>query len=305
MKTLLFFSLLSLSLTALADCEHNREAFLQNAEALYSEYKTIDSDHAMEEQKKAFWMEGSGANKDKAIFIAHGYMGSPREMLHAVDLYKKNGYAIIGFLIPGHGANHKIANHFKNYRWISEMKKQLEWATSCFSEVKAVGFSTGGLLLHHYLLTNPAPASLKSMHYIAPYFVQRFNPPLEKILGSLVNGISVDTAYFLSRFRDLKVMTIDRQYYNQTLPVGAGLQVKELGLLVYGMKAENRLTVPVQLFLSEGDWTVDNEATKLVMNRDNEKVELVWYKGSEPHHMMVPSVSNVAGDVQRVMFEFK
>lgn len=287
-----------------SECKASRDAFLESYEALYKEYSAIDPDHKMTEIKKAFWIDGD-PKINKAIFVAHGYMGTPAEMLNAVMPYKQKGYSIVGFLIPGHGASYKIANSFKNTVWIEQMKKSLDLVTRCFNHVQAVGFSTGGLLLHHYLLTNPQPISLKKLHLISPYYIQRFSAPFERFLGKIVNGTSVDTAYFISRFRDLKVMTIDREFYNQELPVDAGLQVKELGLKVnQEMKAEKKLAIPVQLFLSEGDWTVHTDSTKEVINRDFEHVSLVWYKGNEPHHLMCPSVSGVASEIQRLIYSF-
>jgi esterase/lipase len=87
--------------------------------------------------------------------------------------------------------------------------------------------------------------------------------------------------------------------------VDSGLQVQELGQIVFEMNNNTQIKIPVQVFLSEGDWTVDTDVTKQVMNRDYEEVQLVWYKGSEPHHLMVPSVSKVAGEVQRLIFSFE
>lgn len=284
-------------------CLRNKEQFLKQAEALYAEYKTIDPQIIISEKKKAFWLDGD-PKINKVVFLAHGYMGTPAEMLYAVEPLKKAGWSIVGFLLPGHGSTYEIANSYKNTRWIEAMKSQLELVMGCFSEVRAVGFSTGGLLLHHYILNNPSPAPLKSLHLISPYFLQRFGGSFDRILGPLFNGISVDTAYFLSRFRDLKVMTIDKENYNQNIPVDAGLQVKDLGLMVYHAKPVKKSRIPVQLFLSEGDWTVDTEATRTVINRDYENVQLVWYKGEEPHHLMCPSVSSVAPELQRLIQSF-
>lgn len=311
MKSVLsFIFALLLSVTTLSVsfgkdlCETNRNLFLDNYDKLYKEYEEIDPKYKIEDHKKAFWITGL-QNPEKAIFIAHGYMGTPQEMMYAIEPFKKDGWSIVSFLIPGHGANHTISNSFKNSRWTAEMKKQLDLVTGCFKEVRAVGFSTGGLLLHHYLLTNPTPNNLKNVHYVSPYFIQRFGAPFEQTIGSWVNGSSVSTLYFFSRFRDLKVMTIDTQNYNQTFPFDTALQIKELGRKVFNeMHAENKLTIPVQLFLSEGDWTVDTDSTKEVMNRDYENVKLVWYKGSEPHHLMCPSVSTIAPDLQTLIHNF-
>jgi carboxylesterase len=278
-----------------------RDKFFKLNNALIEEYNSLDPNQTVTAEKKAFWIEGD-PNISKALFLAHGYMGSPGEMMYLAEPFIKAGWTVIGFLIPGHGSTYEISNQFKNERWIREIKIQLELATSCFEEVRAVGFSTGGLLLHHYALTETLPTSLKSFHLVSPYFIQRFGTFFDRMLGFFVNGMSVDTAYFLSHFRDLKVMTMDRFNYHQKLPMGTAFQVKDLGIKVFNMQAKNKIKIPIQLFLSEGDWTVDTDSTKLVINRDYENVELVWYKGSEPHHLMVPSVSTVANEVRQLIF---
>lgn len=304
-KTFLTFItviLLSNSLHAAIDCRKvNREKFMKINDGLYEEYNQIDANQVVTSEKKAVWIEGE-TNVNKALFLAHGYMGSPGEMMYLAEPFIKEGWTVIGFLIPGHGSTYEISNRYKNDRWISEMKTQLELATSCFEEVRVVGFSTGGLLLHHYLLTESIPKSLKSIHLVSPYFIQRFGTFFDRMLGFFVNGMSVDTAYFLSHFRDLKVMTIDRLNYHQQLPMDTAFQVRDLGIRVSKMQVTNKIKIPVQLFLSEGDWTVDTDSTKLVINRNYENVELIWYKGSEPHHLMVPSVSTVAGQVRQMIF---
>ncbi len=300
--TLSLLLFISAPLHAKVECRKtNREAFLKNNDSLYKEYSKIDKDQVVTAVKKAVWIEGD-PKINKALFIAHGYMGSPAEMMYLAEPFMKKGWTVVGFLLPGHGSSYKVANEYKYTRWIKEMKTDLNLVTDCFDEVHAIGFSTGGLLLHHYALTEPAPASLKGLHLVSPFFVQRFGGFFDKILGFFVNGVSVETAYFVSRFKDLKVMTIDTSYYHSNIPIASGLQVKELGLKVYDMKAQPLIKIPVQLFLSEGDWTVDTDATKEVINRDYENVKLVWYKGDEPHHLMAPSVSGVAQEIQRLIY---
>ncbi len=300
--TLIFLLTFIAPLQAAVDCRKTaQENFLKMNEDLYKEYAKIDKDQMVTANKKAVWIDGD-AKVNKVLFLAHGYMGTPAEMMFLAKPFLKEGWTIVGFLLPGHGSSYKVANEYKYTRWIKDLSTQLTMLTDCFSEVRAVGFSTGGLLLHRYVLTEKIPASLKSLHLISPYFIQRFGGFFDKILGYFVNGISVETAYFVSRFKDLKVMTIEPENYHENIPIDSGLQVKELGLKVYEMKAQPMQKIPVQLFLSEGDWTVDTKSTKEVINRNHQNVQLVWYKGDEPHHLMAPAVSKVAADIQRLIY---
>lgn len=279
-----------------------RQEFLNINDALYTEYRDIDSQSNMATNKKAFWIEGN-PKVNKALFLAHGYMGSPGEMKFLADPFIKAGWSVIGFLLPGHGSTYLVANEYKHLRWTNSIKTQLDLVTKCFKEVRAVGFSTGGLLLTQYALNEKKASSLKSLHLISPYYIQRFGGFFDSIIGHFVNGLSVDTAYFLSRFKDLKVMTIDSQFYHQNLPIDAGLQVKELGI-IESKKEYAAKKIPVQLFISEGDWTVDIQATKDFIIKNFEEVEITYYKGEEPHHLMSPSVSTKAKEIQQKIFNF-
>lgn len=288
--------------------KNNRAEFLAIYESLYAEYNAIENEK-MAEAKKAFWIEGD-PTISKALFLAHGYMGSPNEMKYIAAPFIEAGYSVIGFLIPGHGASSKVANAFTKERWRSEMKRQFELVLESFTHVQAVGFSTGGLLLQDYIIHQPLPPSLKSLHLISPYFIQRigsFLNPVDGIIQKFFNNISLDLAFAVSRFPDLAVMRIDRESYNQNIPVQVAREIKELGLEIYNLKAaDKKIHLPTQLFLTENDWTVKTEASKQVISRhiENDLIELIWYPGQEPHHLMAPSVSKVAENIQKRLFNF-
>lgn len=291
--------------------EKCREQFIKINQELYEEYQSLEKDFIMSEVTKARWIEGD-RDLNKALFLAHGYMGSPNEMLFLAEPFIKAGWTVVAFLIPGHGASSTIANAFDKTRWRHEMQRQFNLVLESFDEVRAVGFSTGALLLHDFLLrqspSTPLPSSLKSLHLISPYFVQRVGKNLsclDPILEKLINNISVNLAYGLSRFPDLLVMTLDRPSYNQRIPLSTAREIKELGLQVYKQeKAATKLKLPTQLFLSQNDWTVKIQASKTVVYRDIEadKIEVIYYPGKDPHHLMAPAVSTVAKNIQQRLF---
>jgi esterase/lipase len=286
--------------------ETNRELFLKRYNELYLEYSSIDHTQTVTPEKRAFWIEGK-PGVTKALFLAHGYMGSPSEMLHLAKPFIQQGWSIIGFLIPGHGSTSKVANAYSSERWQLEMAEQLKLISESFDEFHAAGFSTGGLLLHDFLRKNKAPENLKSVHLISPFFKQRLKLIFDRLIEKLLNNVSIDIVYFLTRFRDLKVMTINRQFYNQCIPVTTAREIKKLGDTIYKSAPPKKIDIPVQLFLTKGDWTVKQSATKKVIERDvasEEKLVQVWYNESDPHHLMSPAVSKVADDVQQKISSF-
>lgn len=286
--------------------ETNRDLFLKRYNELYLEYSAIDHTQIVTPEKRAFWIEGKpGVNK--ALFIAHGYMGTPSEMLHLAKPFIQKGWSVIGFLIPGHGSTSKVANAFTSDRWTVEMAEQMKLVSESFEEFHAAGFSTGGLLLHDYMRKNKAPANLKSLHLISPFFKQRLVTFCDGIIEKLLNNVSIDIVYFFTRFRDLKVMTINRQFYNQCIPVTTAREIKKLGKSVFEESSLEKIQIPVQLFLTKGDWTVKQAASKKVLERDVQNVNdlhQVWYNARDPHHLMSPAVSLVADDVQQKVSRF-
>lgn len=281
---------------------NKRDSYLKKYQELYAEYSAIDHTQTVTPEKRAFWIEGN-PEVNKALFLAHGYMGTPSEMLHLAKPFIQKGWTIVGFLIPGHGSTSKVANAFKRQRWQKEIAEQLSLVTDSFEEVHAAGFSTGGLLLHDFLRRHPKPESLKSLHLISPFFKQRFVTFFDGLIEKLLNNISIDPVYFFTRFRDLKVMTINRKLYNQCIPITSAREIKQLGLDVYHAP-ETKIDVPVQLFLTKGDWTVKPSASRKVLERDAKILTHIWYNGSDPHHLMSPAVSLVADDVQQKISRF-
>ena len=148
MKKILAVFLFSISFSAFSayasnNCRsENRDAFLKINHDHYNEYSVIDKEQIVTKEKQATWIEGDPKNS-KALFLAHGYMGTPCEMMFIAKPFIIAGWTVVGFLIPGHGPSYTVSDAFKNTRWRTEMNRQLTLVTSCFEEVRVVGFSTG------------------------------------------------------------------------------------------------------------------------------------------------------------------
>lgn len=300
-------ALVFVSAKASVSCQAEAKAnFLKRNQNLYHEYKRIDPYASMVEHKKAKWIDGK-ENSSKVFFVAHGYLGTPSEMMYLAKPFQKEGWTVVGFLIPGHGSTVDVGNAFTNERWQEELKAQLDPIVQCFDEVRVAGFSTGGLLLYDYVVHAQSPRSLKSVHLVSPYFMPRLGAwnLIDGIIQFLYDGIDVDLAYKLTHFPDLKVMTVNRNDYNQNIPVGMAREVSDLGKKVYqGNWPSKKVKIPVQLFLSEGDWTVETDATEEIVFASFSDVDFHWLTGTEPHHLMVPKVSRYAKAIQDSIWDF-
>lgn len=279
-----------------------RNEFLKKYQDLYNEYSSIDHTQAVSAEKRAFWIEGDPAVR-KALFLAHGYMGSPSEMLHLAKPFLQRGWSIIGFLIPGHGSTSQVANAYRYDRWQKEMAEQLNLVSFAFDEFHAIGFSTGGLLLHDFLRNHSAPKNFRSLHLVSPFYQQRFATFCDGLIEKILNHKSVPLVYALTRFRDLKVMVKNPLLYNRCIPVTTAREIKKLGAQVL-TGTPIAIDVPVQLFLTKGDWTVKQSASKKVVMRDYLNFHYIYYDKSDPHHLMSPVVSPRADDVQQKISQF-
>lgn len=284
-----------------------QQSFLDINQNLYDEYEMIERNYEMSELKKAFWIEGR-EDLSKALFLAHGYMGSPNEMLLLAQPFIEAGWTVIGFLIPGHGSSSTIANQYNQSRWRFELQRQLSLVLETFDDVRAVGFSTGGLLLQDFIRQAPPPPSLSGLHLISPFFLQRIGSFLnifDGLFEKIFDHVTVERALAFTGFPDLLVMTRDLESYNRTIPLGVAHSIKALGKEVFKAQAPVvKRQIPVQLFLSENDWTVKIEASRFVIYRDTEahKIELITFAGKEPHHLMAPMVSGVALEIQKKIY---
>jgi hypothetical protein len=185
----------------------------------------------------------------------------------------------------------------------TELKKQLQFVMECFKEVQAVGFSTGGLLLHQFLVEQKAPPQFKGVHFISPLFLQRFGGVFDRLIAQFFDGVSVDLAYATTRFRDIKVMTLDPEFYHQNVPMQSGVDIVDTAKEVSQTPIQRKINVLSQLFISDGDLTVDIYAAKKMISRHYENAEVVWYKDHSPHHLMAPSVSSKAQDVRSRIYQ--
>lgn len=289
-----------------ASSRKNCESLLQNEflnfnSHLYDEYASIKVTATVPPEKRAFWIPGR-REVSKALFLVHGYMGSPGEMAYLAKPFLKAGWTVVGFLIPGHGSDYEVANNYNMTRATQDLEAQLKSVLDCFDEVSAVGFSTGGFLLHQYLLNNDAPPRFKSVHFISPLFRKRYGSFWDPMITFAYDGISVKSAYAATRFRDLKVMVADPQHYHENVPMRAGLDIVKTALAVSKMRAPSKIKVPAQLFVTDGDLSVDIHEAQRIIFRDYKNVDLTWYRDSSPHHLMAPAVSPHAEDVRNRIF---
>ena len=167
------------------------------------------------------------------------------------------------------------------------------------------GFSTGGLLIHDYLLKHSRESVIKSASLISPFFKVSgfFNSVVHDSASVILNKISVNTVYYALRFPDVEIMTLRRDNYLQQIPIKSSGEIVELARINSEKKPEViKIQTPALVLISEDDEVAEPEQTQNVTQKTFQTVNTVFYGKNHrvrvPHHLLAHEVSPVASDVE-------
>lgn len=301
-----------------------RQAFDLYLEALQKHYSQVGSKLGLSEQECLIHAPNlpsfSQLSSQEIVISLHGFMGSPWEMDGSTQVLHSQGLSSLNLLIPGFGANPKLANHFSAKDWESYLDPLLDIAVRCFSRVHFIGFSTGALLIHSYLrrrFNGQAKKvevsrstwdfrSIKSICLISPYYFP-YNPWSAILLRGLQKMrelVAVDTLFRISRNPDLQIMMLRKQEYMQAVPLLSARRVGELGIRV-GKADPVSIPLPVLVFLSGGDRVLNLKGSEKSLRRDFRSVRIESFSDPRvPHHLMVQAVYSGASRVWMKIRDF-
>ena len=288
-------------------------------QALERKYLSIDSDEdSIQEINRPFVLKGS---KREAVFLVHGFMGSPEEMRAIAQKINALGYTTYAGLIPGYGMTARVANQYQHADWSRWYRQEIQRLQACYPKIHLVGFSTGALLATDYVVQNPNDSTVKSVTLLSPYYEIHnvFLAVLQSGVANLLNQISVNFVYHVLGFPDVGVMLEKPMAYLQNVPLGAAQEVVALGRKVQikvkqkteRMKASDLpVSVPALVFISGDDLVIDQDvANELTLNVFSDR-KVIYRKakaGSDtrvPHHLMVKEVSPVVRSTENRIVEF-
>lgn len=314
---LLSFGLSLLSFNAQAATpsrfEKCREVFIQETENqtanLEQRYQKISpADYLISEINRPFVLKAqsiSPKKSQKLVILLHGFMGGPDEMRDLGKQLQRRGYNVYSALIPGFGVNADIANEFTHQQWSAWITKEINRASGCFNEIHLAGFSTGGLLIHDYLLKHASENLIKSVSLISPFFKVDglFNSVVQNSASVVLDKISVNTVYYVLHFPDVQIMTIRRDSYLQQVPIKTSDEIVSLGKINRDRKpAGGRLQVPAVVFITEDDQVAEPTETQELVQRNFQTVTMTFYGKNQrervPHHLLAKEVSSVAKNVE-------
>ncbi|OFZ28991.1 MAG: hypothetical protein A2622_12900 [Bdellovibrionales bacterium RIFCSPHIGHO2_01_FULL_40_29] len=283
-------------------CTTAQKQFISNFSDLERAYKTHSTEQFLSENKPT-WTWGK---KSEAIYLSHGFIGTPEEMSPVAEALAKLGYTVVNDIIPGHGVSGSIANRYGFLSWQNHVERNIQLLESCFSKIHFIGFSTGALLIHDFLIRHPQFNSTQSVTLYSPFYKprNRYSEFLRTSARFLTPVISTSHLYFLTHFPDIQVAVIKPKNYLQELPLDAAEAVTQLGQSVMKLPSVP-LKVPTLLFVSDADMIIDSATSIEFTSRDFKNLKLIRYtEGSVPHHLMVDAVSIKASDVRTQTVNF-
>lgn len=288
-----------------AVCQPFNQALNQQWQELNVQYKKIDSRfEKIDSENSPFFVSGSSSD---LVILLHGYLGSPFEMNRMAIPLKNKGYSVLNDLIPGYGFSARIANHYSETYWNKYFDTRYKAAFQCFKRVHLIGFSTGGLIVHKFLMTNPR-LKAASVHLISPFYA-----PTLKFVGFLTSWFSliksevpVSVLYVTSLgAKELKIMMTYPNNYLRDAPYLNMNEIVKSGNEVLAFKSFEKNVSPVTLYATSNDLVMDFEVTTKMIARDFANSKIVDYSQSRaPHHLFRPEVSEVALKFEKTLLSF-
>lgn len=304
----IFLSIMAFSLKAQSEtCQQIQAEYAQRLNSLFNKYEQIEADFKFGEENEPELFCGS--NKE-AVYILHGFIGTPEEMSRVAQGLKRRGYTVLNDLIPGHGSSAKIANSFSEVYWQGYVTKNISLLRKVYKKIHFIGFSTGALLIHNYLYENRTNLNPESVVFYSPFYkpAKPFIDMLNVSLNNFIEVISVQKIYHLTRFREIEVALLKPENYQSHLPLLAAEEVTNLGektSLKLQKNIRKKIAGPVLAFLSTSDGLAKYEDSKFFIEKSFLHADFVVYDSQKvPHHLMVHEVSPVADEVYHSSLSF-
>lgn len=305
----LFVVILHLSLVSWgqsSECLNSKAQFEQRFARLSAKYKKFSKEDFKSENKPS-WTWG---RKKQAVYLLHGFIGTPHEMEKIATILRKENFTVINDIIPGHGLNGYITNQYDEKSWLGHVAANLSSARNCFDKIHLVGFSTGALLIHHYLRQSRSGFKAQSVTLYSPFYKAdlTYVAFLAQAASHLISVVPTKPLYAVTHFPDIKVAVLKPENYLQQLPLDTAKAIFQFGEKVHEASQKFPLLdeeTPVHLFISKTDKIIDYQESLRVTSSDFRKLDVTTWKDTYvPHHLMVSEVSPVSKEVFAKTLQF-
>lgn len=304
----LCLSLMSFFMTNFAlatPCADVKSKFFHRFETLQKKTQKLFGEQVLNSDNFPVWLTPSENPNGEIVYLLHGFLGSPFEMKSTAEALIQSGYTVIQDILPGHGVSAETANAIPVEDIQHHVFGNITALKKCDQKIHLVGFSTGATLLHHYLQKN-SNAPISSVTLISPYYRPSilYSDVLSLGAGLFFSTLSIDFAYKVTRFPDLKVAYLDPSHYMHDIPLQMTNEIDSFGgttLLTAAL-----INVPILLLTSSNDKIASPIITHAKIAADFTSIKLMHYGPwmLAPHHIMAESVSPAALHAHQVVKTF-
>lgn len=232
----------------------------------------------------------------KGVLLIHGFLSSPPELSELGLKLHKEGHAVLGMRVSGHGTSPWDLENRTHENWIGSVRRNYKILSAFCDEIYIIGFSGGGALALKHASTNPqklagvatvcAPLVLKDkMIHLVP-FLHMINklfsvmPKLESLVPFKPNKSDYPKTNYAS------------------MPVSA---LNELRYLVQLVKKKLKyITCPVTILQATDDPVVNPKAAKIIYDSLSSKEKVLHMIKTDRHGIIYDNV----GETHKLLIEF-
>lgn len=232
----------------------------------------------------------------KGVLLIHGFLSSPGELSELGIKLHKEGHAVLGMRVSGHGTSPWDLDSRTHEQWLGSVRRNYKILSAFCDEVYIIGFSGGGALALRHASTNPkqlagvasvcTPLILKDkMMHLVPllHFINKLFSVMPK-LESLVPFRPNKSAYPKTNYA--------------TMPVSA---LNELRYLVQSVKKRIQyITCPVTILQATEDPVVNPKAANVLFKALNIKEKVVHMIDTASHGIIYDNI----GETHKLLIQF-
>ncbi len=243
---------------------------------------------AINPQAASFLLTGDG---DTACLFIHGFTASPSEVYPVARLlYEMMGCTVSGPLLPGHGTSPEDMNQTGWQDWFVRVEQEIDYLRRRHTRVFVAGLSMGALLALHAAAKQP---DLKGVIAINTPIITTSSPWLKAITPLM----QYMRPYYPKEIkRDTEELQTQGRFAYPVMPVKAYISMGKLNKMV--VQELPRLNIPMLLFQSRHDDSVDSKSAKFIQDQASQgQVRLIFLPESGHIATMGPEKNLIADEI--------
>ena len=222
------------------------------------------------------------------VLLVHGLLASPAELRDYGDALCKEGFAVMGVRLAGHGTSpHDLASQ-PWPEWLSSVRRSHKILSAFCERVVIVGFSTGATLALAFAAENPE--KLGGICAVSPAIGLRNK---KSSLIPILNAVNRVASWLPQTEGVLEFFDNDPEHPEinyRSVPIGAITNLVELA--EHTVKETSKISVPVTLIQGDDDPVVEPKGAKLVFDSLSVADKSLHWIASGKHGILIDDIGS-------------